>query len=284
MTQWLLTPNLLSPDPVDGNPFPEGDRRSAVWTEVTRKAELALQRLNARTADAAWETPAEYQSLMVDHAVTRFDIWSDRGVNVVWNEQDIAGFDQWLIHFANVTLLDYKRLVTNAPSIDPETLLVELRLRLLGRVEHWRAEARERSETLRLSPANQTPGTTLHAADTRAEPQLPIAVASSSEDQAETEMPDAVGLSVTPLAPEALSNKSEPSAVLVDEVNRRRTLMEQYQKVTGVKRHAPIYRAANVHKKEFYEWWTGRLLARSKAARRLESFLKSKQAPPAAVG
>ena len=62
------------------------------------------------------------------------------GYHVVWIDADVRNYDQWLFNYAQVILETAQK---SAPFfVHVESLLCELRLRLLERVEHWRAEGR----------------------------------------------------------------------------------------------------------------------------------------------
>jgi hypothetical protein len=53
-----------------------------------------------------------------------------------------------------------------------------------------------------------------------------------------------------------------------------------YKTATGVSMNASIYKAAKVHKPDFFKWRKGTMPRESITAKRLEEFLKA-QRPPA---
>src|SRR5205085_4343827 len=75
-----------------------------------------------------------------DVATGQFDIWARRGVHVVWSNEDIRAYDQWLYRYAESWL---KNASESCPvPIRQEALLNELKLRLIERLEWWKGEAR----------------------------------------------------------------------------------------------------------------------------------------------
>lgn len=61
----------------------------------------------------------------------------------------------------------------------------------------------------------------------------------------------------------------------------RKTLLDEYKRVTGVKADKAIYeyRKAGIHKPEFYKWRRGELPATSQTARNFERFLMEQRPP-----
>lgn len=66
---------------------------------------------------------------------------------------------------------------------------------------------------------------------------------------------------------------------VADTVERRRQMLDAYTAATGERVKAKIYRAADVHKPEFYKWLHGTLSAASETTRRLERFLVAQKPP-----
>lgn len=62
-------------------------------------------------------------------------------------------------------------------------------------------------------------------------------------------------------------------------IARRREMLDGYTVATGEHVKAKIYRAADVHKPEFYKWLNGTLSTASATSRRLEGFLKAQKPP-----
>lgn len=99
------------------------------------------------------------------------------------------------------------------------------------------------------------------------------------------ETPEAVDEGPGSHAP-AVAVVSVTSAVDVRAVNdvrgmaeRRRAMLDAYTAATGERIKAKIYRAAEVHKPEFYKWLHGTLSAASETTRRLERFLGAQKPP-----
>jgi hypothetical protein len=154
-------------DPVDGNPFPADDLRHKVWKDATLKAEEEACRVNSeflKQSPAGQQGFVEWvqQGKMASAAqyfatwtlalcVAKFDIWAKRGVHVVWSETAVKAYDQWLCNFAQSWLNAQEKLDNLSHSA-----LLDLRSRLVERVEYWKAEARrylseQRNELDRLS-------------------------------------------------------------------------------------------------------------------------------------
>jgi lambda repressor-like predicted transcriptional regulator len=159
-------------DPVDGNPFPADDLRHKVWKDATLKAEEEACRVNSEFLK---QSPAGQQGFVewvqqgkmasatqyfaswtIALCVAKFDIWAKRGIHVVWSEAAVKAYDQWLCNYAQSWLNAQEKLDNLSHSA-----LIDLRSRLVERVEHWKAEARrylsEQRKSLEQSePVNST--------------------------------------------------------------------------------------------------------------------------------
>jgi hypothetical protein len=136
-----LPAGLLSTgDPVDGNPFPTDDPRHNVWADATLRAEEELCRFNSDSLKGWRFDPKGPAPWMVNFASGKFDIWAKRNIQVVWSDGAVRDYDRWLFDYAEswLQVMSKGRLTVT----DTETLLVQLRARLIERREHWRAEAR----------------------------------------------------------------------------------------------------------------------------------------------
>lgn len=143
-----LPPGFDSPDPVDGNPFPEGDVRHRFWARATLEAEEEACRSHS---DALLRgRPKTLEKIVpwdVMFFTSRYDIWAKRGVRVVLAREMIAPWDQWLANYANATLTTYNAFNP------PDEALRQLRDALVGRREYWKAEGRR---NVALQEARQT--------------------------------------------------------------------------------------------------------------------------------
>lgn len=86
-------------DPVEGgNPFPEGDPRRTIWDAATDEARRALDRCDAHIAATARVTldHVVYRAQLIDLALRRFDVWAERGLSVVSNEEALDDYRRWL--------------------------------------------------------------------------------------------------------------------------------------------------------------------------------------------
>jgi hypothetical protein len=128
-------------DPVQSNPFPVESPLCQVWKDATRNAEQELCWVKSDLAKKRIESFAELAVLMIDLAAAHFDIWARRGVHVIWSNEDIRAYDQWLARYAE-SWLKTAREWCPVP-VRVEALLNELKLRLIEKVEWWKAEARK---------------------------------------------------------------------------------------------------------------------------------------------
>ena len=140
-------------DPVDGNPFPTNHPEHRVWQEATLKAEEELCRINSefqkiqptgnegftawmKKGGPAWAVEA-HAAWAISMCVGKFDIWAKRTIQVVWSENALRAYDQWLFSYAQAWI-DCQKEAGNLT----ESSLLELRSRLIGRMEWWKAEGR----------------------------------------------------------------------------------------------------------------------------------------------
>ena len=127
-------------DPVGENPFPQTDARHRVWAEATRRAEEELARFKSELLKRRSSSSQELADFIIHNRVGIFHIWAKRAIHVVWGDDNISFFDQWIRNYAEATL---QMTDTHRPSIvDRTSLLLELRHRLMQAVEYWKAEAR----------------------------------------------------------------------------------------------------------------------------------------------
>jgi len=131
-----------SGDPVEGNPFPDGDPRHKVWDDATREAEEQWCRLNSEPEI----TQADRSDVLIDSVCQRFagrfDVWARRGVHVVWSDAAVSTYDQWLINYAEAWLQDVYANKLYSRVVPLHHLLNALRLVLTKRANWWKAEAR----------------------------------------------------------------------------------------------------------------------------------------------
>jgi hypothetical protein len=131
-----------SSDPIEGNPFSVGDPRHRVWHEATRAAEEQWCRLIAESESTPAGPPNAVTSCVCERIAKRFDIWAERNVHVVWGDQDLRVYDQWLVQYAEAWLRDFNARKLWSDIVPTTDLLVQLRLVLTKRVGWWKAEAR----------------------------------------------------------------------------------------------------------------------------------------------
>jgi len=92
------------------------------------------------------------------HFARKFDIWANRGIQVVWGDSAVGGYDQWLINYAEAWLevVSARKLYSLVVPLD--SLLAALRLALTRRVEWWKAEARRYVAEQKVDFARKTAG------------------------------------------------------------------------------------------------------------------------------
>jgi hypothetical protein len=134
-----------SGDPVSGNPFSRNDYRHVVWDKATLGAEEELRKfhsdiLRVRVVDADVGS-ISWVMWMCDLVVGKFDIWAKRGIYVVWGDSAVLAYDEWLFNYAQAWLNEFRN-DTVRMAILMEGFVLELRLRLIERMEWWKAEAR----------------------------------------------------------------------------------------------------------------------------------------------
>ena len=124
-------------DPVERNPFPASDPRHRIWYHASLSAEEADSRLNSefvKTRDSDLRGSAAW---MIGLFVRKFDIWAKRSIQVVWSDDEVRSYDQWLFKYANACLNNCRK--TGYLSHDA---LLEFRSQLVERVQWWKVEAR----------------------------------------------------------------------------------------------------------------------------------------------
>jgi hypothetical protein len=147
-----LPAGLLSTgDPVIGNPFPASDPRHRVWYDASLSAEEAVRRLNSEFMKTRVSDVDSLVAWMIGLVVQKFDVWARRSIQVVWSDDEIRSYEQWLLRHANA-LLDECR---EAGHFSPDTLL-ECRSRLIERVRWWKVEARTYLAKKRVRPGRAT--------------------------------------------------------------------------------------------------------------------------------
>ncbi len=127
-------------DPVEGNPFRKEDPRHEVWKEATRDAAGKLHLLHSNLIKSFPRAPEDHNSWRVNLAAAKFDIWAERNVSVVWSDDAVLDYDKWLASYANAWMKLFEERFSAL--IDLDSLLHELGVRLVERMEFWRGIAR----------------------------------------------------------------------------------------------------------------------------------------------
>ena len=123
-----------------GNPFPKDDPRHELWEKTCR---IWAEKDARVTAELLEKHPTNLQNPLPDivELVTgRFNIGAECFLAfVVWNYESVALYEQILGKFMDTWL---SLTLEHCPrGIEKSELLLQLKLRLTGRIAHWRAEA-----------------------------------------------------------------------------------------------------------------------------------------------
>jgi hypothetical protein len=148
-----------SGDPISANPFPLEHPAHQAWITATHEAEIVVSRINAEAAASL--TPATADDWMLVQVVAKFDAWAGRGVQFVLTDNDVRGFDIWLVAYGNAWI-ESLLLRAPLPPIPLELFLAELHRRLGARVHHWKAEARRYRATQEAQSAAGRSAPELH--------------------------------------------------------------------------------------------------------------------------
>ncbi len=138
----LSTGMQSSGDPVERNPFQIDDPRHGVWNDATRAAEEKWCRLGSQSESSPLAPPDVLIESVCKRLSDKFDVWAERGVHVVWSHAALLDYDQWLVNYAEAWLQDVSARRLYSGAVPLHHLLAALRLRLLKRVNWWKAEAR----------------------------------------------------------------------------------------------------------------------------------------------
>src|SRR5260370_37891864 len=79
---------------------------------------------------------AGHVAFIVHLVVSKFDIWAERAINIVWNYADIEAYEQWLFVYTQAWI---DSLQENG---EPPSILLAVRSSVIRRLEYLRAEAR----------------------------------------------------------------------------------------------------------------------------------------------
>ena len=91
---------------------------------------------------------AGHYAYLLESVSGRFDIWADRGINVIRSKGSIRNYERWLLDYANawIQLMGAeiaKERAAGRSDAPGDQFLAELKSRLTARFEHWRAEVRK---------------------------------------------------------------------------------------------------------------------------------------------
>jgi hypothetical protein len=122
-----------------------------VWKQATLRAEGKWCRLNAAGFVGNGRSHQEIRAKCAEWIASRFDIWAERYVHVVWSEEELKAFDAWLFGYANATLNGIEQMKHSVITVS------ELRPFLTQRMEWWKAEARRYLSEQKAHAASSKP-------------------------------------------------------------------------------------------------------------------------------
>jgi hypothetical protein len=165
-------------DPVDGNPFPAGTTRYALWARATRIAEEKIARVKSdwlvsqqplndrvpRNIDEMVQQSAFYRQKQRELFASEFHVWAERGGQVVLTDNDVRLMDSWLVGYAEAYLSSNARLMLKhaLPLHLVESELRWMRDLLAALVLHYKAESR-RCRAIREEDAREFAESSQHA-------------------------------------------------------------------------------------------------------------------------
>ncbi len=143
-----------SPDPVEENPFKKRSPQHREWKDATRIAEERAHRCIAEALGDLPPSPVQYQQWLLNLMAHKFNIWAERNASVVWSNEALPTFDQWLLNYANSSIQTVTTTHKGPGRI--ADLLPALKARLAGRVAYWKAVARRYLAQQRLEHGGLT--------------------------------------------------------------------------------------------------------------------------------
>jgi hypothetical protein len=140
-----------SGDPIDGNPYRDSDPLHPIWAEATRNAQRELHDFRSRIIEELPVRSEDFLDWLCRFFAGQFDVWAKRCKYFVWTDKAVDSYDDYLVWYAD----DLLRLIKDSEklsfSIEP------LRLRLIGRIEFWKSEARRYRAELESRAQQATP-------------------------------------------------------------------------------------------------------------------------------
>jgi hypothetical protein len=140
-----------SGDPVDGNPYRDSDPLHPIWAEATRNAQRELHGFRSRIIAELPVRSEDFLDWLCRFFGGQFDVWAKRCKYVVWTDKAVDAYDDWLVRYAD----DLLRLIKDSEKLSFST--EPLRLRLIGRIEFWKSEARRYRAELESRVQQATP-------------------------------------------------------------------------------------------------------------------------------
>ena len=129
-------------DPVECvNPFAPDDDRHPVWHVATGHVKDTLVRTDAELEHEQARHPRPYPVRLVALAVARFDVWCQRGLEIVGSPRAVREYERWLDDYQE-NWLEY--VADTCPNVD---VADDLRSQLTARARFWIDGARRKLES-----------------------------------------------------------------------------------------------------------------------------------------
>ena len=125
-------------DPIQPNPAPSG-RAAEIWQQFTLEAQRKLLAYDKEFAAARPRGPSEYDLLLINRELYRFQVWAERTLCLVQEYEDGIKYGRWLRFYAEQLVVSAR--TRDYPFSDKDSYIAELRLQLLRACRHWEAHS-----------------------------------------------------------------------------------------------------------------------------------------------
>jgi len=122
-------------DPIQANPAPSGHPAAHVWQQATLEARRKLLVYDKEFAAARPRDSSEYDLLLINRELYRFQVWAERTLCLVQEYCDGINYSRWLRFYAEQLVVSAR--ARNYPFSDKDSYIAELRLQLLRACTHW---------------------------------------------------------------------------------------------------------------------------------------------------
>ncbi len=234
----------------DSNPTPLQTALERVSNLIDEESAAA----HSRFAQPTDKSPFDLQARVLQYLIELFDIHAHHHKFLILSYQAARGWYEPYLKKLTDNIITHAEKMTsgwvNAPTgagLDGDDLKRDLRVGLIGRCSHWKAEGLKRAREI------------------------------EAEERATAE-------SGEPSTPLSISAEAPPAnrPVDIDRIKaERHLLLAEYKEATNNPSSRQIYEARNsgIHKPDFYSWLNGKLSAESAMSINFERFLRLKKPP-----